>query len=266
MSGAKPLEIVVLTQDDRLYIPRNVDLLCREVGVRVREIVVLDTPGAVANKPRELLRWFGPVACGRMAARTAGAAALDAANRVAGFRLPVAPTSLRAVAKRHGIPFSVETSAAAPALLQRLEGYGLDAIVSFSAPQVFREPLLRLARLGCLNLHCSLLPQYRGLLPSFWVLYHGEERSGATVHLMDTQIDNGAILKQVEVDIRGMRTMHEVLSATKREGGRLMVQALRELAAGTLTPRPNPESEGSYFTWPTAEHAREFRRRGKRLA
>lgn len=260
------MNIAILTQEDRFYIPRNVDLLCREPGIHVREIIVLDARGSLDNMRRRLVKWFGVASSARMALRMARMAAVDAASRAVGDRLPVGPTSLRAVARRHRIPYAVETSANAPALLERLRGYDLDAVVSFSAPQVFKEELLRLPRFGCINLHCSLLPHYRGLLPSFWVLFHGEDFSGASVHRMDAEIDNGGILKQARVDIRGMRTMDEVLSATKRVGGELMVEALRDLRAGRLVERPNPVHEGAYFTWPTDEQAREFRRKGLRLA
>jgi methionyl-tRNA formyltransferase len=260
------MRLAVLTQDDPFYIPRNVELLCREPGFEVCEIVVLDARGSVSNMRRRLLRWFGPAAAARMAARLGWRRVLEALDRTSGYRLPLPPFSLRAVARRHGACFSVERDANAPALLERLRGYDLDVVVSFSAPQVFREELLRLPRAGCVNLHCSLLPAYRGLLPSFWVLYAGEERSGATVHLMDTKIDNGGILKQAEVDIRGARTMHQVLTATKRRGGELMLEALREIAAGTARPRPNLVEKGSCFTWPTDEQARTFRAKGYRLA
>lgn len=260
------MNVVVITQEDRLYIPRNVEMICEEPGISVREIIVLDARGALDNMRGRLLRWFGPAGCARMGLRVARAAALDALSRATGDRLFRAPTSLRAVAGRHGIPFRVETDANAPELLRRLRGYDPDVVVSFSAPQVFREELLRLPRLGCLNLHCSLLPKYRGLLPSFWVLYHAEPASGATVHLMDCEIDNGGILRQVEVDIRGFRSMHQVLAATKRAGGELMLQTLREMRGGPVPVRENPTGEGAYFTWPTDEQARTFRRRGYRLA
>jgi methionyl-tRNA formyltransferase len=260
-----PLDVVVMTQEDRFYIPRNVDILCRDPAVNVREIIVLDSAGSVRNRSGDLLRWFGPVAVARMALRAAFGIVRDGLDRVTGGRVPGAPASLKAVARRYGIPYAVERNANAPALLDRLERYGLDVVVSFSAPQVFRERLLRLPRLGCINLHCSLLPAYRGLLPSFWVLYHDEAESGATVHLMDAEIDNGGILKQARVDIGGMRTMDQVLSATKRAGGDVMLETLRELRRGPVEPLPNLSDEGGYFTWPTAEQARAFRRAGKRL-
>lgn len=264
--GGRPLRVVVLTQEDRFYIPRNVELICREPGVEVREIVVLDARGSLDNMRGRLLRWFGPLPLARLAARAAGRAALDLAQRWSGGRVQGPPASLRAVARRHGIPFSVERDANAPAFVERLRTHAPDVVVSFSAPQVFRRELLALPRLGCVNLHCSLLPHYRGLLPSFWVLYHGEPRSGATVHLMDAEIDNGGILAQVEVDIRGLRTMSDVLDATKRAGGELMVETLRRMRAGPLPVLPNPVEAGSYFTWPTEAEARAFRGKGLSLA
>lgn len=266
MTDGRPLRVVVLTQEDRFFIPRNVDLICREPGMDVREIVVLDARGSLDNMRGRLLRWFGPVALARLAARAGTMAAVDAAQRLTGGRVGGRPASLRAVARRHGIPFSIEGDANAPAFLARLRAHAPDVIVSFSAPQVFRKELLRLPAKGCINLHCSLLPHYRGLLPSFWVLFHGEPRSGATVHLMDAEIDNGGILAQAEVDIRGFRTMTQVLDATKRRGGALMVETLRRLRAGDVPALPNPVDEGSYFTWPTDEQARAFRRKGLSLA
>ena len=265
-SAGRPLRVVVLTQEDRFYIPRNVELICREPGVEVREIVVLNARGSLDNLRGRLLRWFGPLPLARLAARAAGRTALDLAQRWSGGRVQGPPASLRAVARRHGIPFSVERDANAPAFLRRLRAHAPDVVVSFSAPQVFRRELLSLPRLGCVNLHCSLLPHYRGLLPSFWVLYHGEPRSGATVHLMDAEIDNGGILAQVEVDIRGLRTMSDVLDATKRAGGELMVDTLRRMRRGPLPVLPNPVEAGSYFTWPTEEEARAFRGKGLSLA
>lgn len=261
------MNIVVLTQEDPFYIPRNVELLCREPGVNVREIVVLDSSGSLDNMRTRLVRWFGVGAAARMALRLATAKGVDLFHRFTGYRFMTHPTSLRAVAMKHGIPFSVERSANAPRLLDRLRGHDLDVVVSYSAPQVFKEDLLRLPKFGCINLHCSLLPRYRGLLPSFWVLFHGETTTGATVHLMDAEIDNGGILKQTEVDIRGMRRMVDVLSATKAAGGELMVEVLREIKThGSIEIMPNQVEEGEYVTWPTDEEARQFRTKGYRLA
>jgi methionyl-tRNA formyltransferase len=131
---------------------------------------------------------------------------------------------------------------------------------------VFKECLLTLPRHGCINLHCSLLPLYAGLLPSFWVLYHQEQKTGATVHYMATKIDNGGILGQEIVTIEPGSTMLDVIRKTKQVGGDLMVRVVQEIASGTVTVRENREEEGSYFGWPTIEQMREFRWKGGRLS
>src|SRR3712207_8728226 len=99
MPEGRPLRIAVLTQEYPFYIPANVELLCREPGFEVREIIVLDARGSLANMRGRLLRWFGAPACARLAARLATGKALEAVNRAAGYRLPGKPTSLRAVAR-----------------------------------------------------------------------------------------------------------------------------------------------------------------------
>jgi methionyl-tRNA formyltransferase len=257
------MRVVVFTQDDPFYTARNVERLCAAPDLEVVEVIVLEHAGAVSRRRRDLLRWFGPVACGRLALGLARARLCDAAHRLTGGR--VRPHGVIPTARACGVPTSREPDANAPALLKRLRRFAPDVIVSFSAPQVFRPPLLELAPHGCLNLHSSLLPDHRGLLPSFRVLLCGEGTTGATVHRMSSGIDDGEILGQVSVDIAGVRTMHEVLRATKEAGGHLMVRVLREVRDGRASPRPNPVEEGRYWTWPTTEEARTFRARGYRL-
>ena len=98
------------------------------------------------------------------------------------------------------------------------------------------------------------------------MLYHHERETGATVHYMDTRIDNGGILGQEVVPIEPGATMLEVIRRTKRVGGDLMVRVVRGIAAGTASVKENREEEGSYFSWPSIEQMRQFRRQGGRLS
>ena len=94
----------------------------------------------------------------------------------------------------------------------------------------------------------------------------GETETGATVHYMDDQIDNGAILGQVRVPLDSGMSVFELIRRTKAAGGELLVEVIRKLNQGSVETSPNRPEEGSYFSWPSVEQMREFRRRGGRFA
>ena len=141
----------------------------------------------------------------------------------------------------------------------------VDLCVSFSAPVIFKEKLLAIPTYGCINLHCSLLPRFAGLLPSFWTLYHNEKFIGSTVHFMDNKIDNGKILAQKKMNMPDNPTMLKVIQKTKDQGGDLMCEVVKRIMSDNLKPQDTLQSGRSYFTWPTIAQIREFRKRGGKL-
>ena len=163
------------------------------------------------------------------------------------------------------VPYRVETNLNSTEYVEHIRDLAPDLIISYSAPQVIKQELLNIPRCGIINVHGALLPNYRGLLPSFWYLYHEEKIGGATVHFMSSAIDDGDICEQGSVDISDCDSMFQLMKKTKLLGGELMVQAIQHCAMGTMTVKPNKTEEGCYFTWPTVEQAREFRKKGKRL-
>jgi methionyl-tRNA formyltransferase len=138
-----------------------------------------------------------------------------------------------------------------------------DLIISYSAPQVVKPLLLSVPKYGVINVHGALLPEYRGLLPSFWYLFNDEKLGGATVHKMSAAIDDGDIIRQASVDISDCKSMFELMEKTKTVGGELMVEAIKDFTTGTAEFRENKTQEGSCFTWPTVAQAKEFRKQGK---
>jgi methionyl-tRNA formyltransferase len=261
------MNIAVITQPDAAVIPENIAKLARLPGIALKAVLVLDVKGSLANKRGYFLRGFGAWQCGRLFARLACQRLSAATRRVLGGRSHEGEgMSVEQLAARLGVSCRSTEQLHGDEVLGYLQSLDLDLIVSFSAPIVFKECLLTLPRHGCINLHCSLLPLYAGLLPSFWVLYHQEQNTGATVHYMDTRIDNGGILGQEIVTIALGSTMLDVIRKTKQVGGDLMVRVVQEIALGTVTVRENREEEGSYFGWPTIEQMREFRWQGGRLS
>jgi len=261
------VNIAVITQPDSAVIPENIAKLAGLPGIALKTVVVLDVKGSLANKRGYFLNGFGVWQCFRLFATLNGQRFFAGFRRAIGSRVrPGEGMSVQQLAEHLSVPCVVTAELHSEQLLASLESLDVDLIVSFSAPIVFKERLLTLPRNGCINLHCSLLPLYAGLLPSFWVLYHHERETGATVHYMDSRIDNGGILGQEVVPIAPGATMLDVIRTTKRVGGDLMVRVVQEIASGMVSARENREEEGSYFGWPTVEQMRQFRRQGGRLS
>lgn len=257
------LKTVVLTQEDRFFLPRNIDKLTRVADVV--EIVVLDSKGSLNNKIRDLYNWFGFTQVVKMGCKYCVSKVADHLDRIFRWRILDGQGSIRSIAKKNGIHFSKVTNVNAPEFVEHIRALKIDIIVSYSAPQVIKEPLLSLPTYGIINVHGSLLPNFRGLLPSFWVLYYDQEVTGATVHYMSDKIDDGRILVQEEIPIQGVRSMFEVMNRTKQTGGELILQAVKLISEGKTEVTENDISCGSYFSWPNKEQASEFRRKGYRL-
>ncbi len=257
------LRVIVMTQADRFFIPKNIDSAAAVCDVL--EIVEVNCRSAMENRLSDYYKWFGFWQCAKMGAVTVGREAEKQLDRLSGYRLAHGWCSVRDVAKKNHIAHRIITDSNDAAFVQHVRELAPDLIISYSAPQIIRAELLGIPKYGVINVHGALLPDYRGCLPSFWYLYHGEKTGGATVHYMSAKIDDGDIIAQGSVDISDCRSMFRLMQKTKALGGELMVRAIGDIANGTVERRKNETDRGSYFTWPTVEQAREFRARGKRL-
>ena len=262
MSDSK-LRVVVMTQADRFFIPKNIDKAARVC--EILEIVEVNCKSAMENRLSDYLKWFGPVQCAKMGALTIGREAEKYLDRLSRYRLFHGSCSVLDTAKKNHIPHRVITDSNAPAFVQHIRELNPDLIISYSAPQIIKPELLSVPKYGVINVHGALLPDYRGCLPSFWYLYNDEKLGGATVHYMSAKLDDGDIIEQGSVDISDCKSMFNLMKKTKRVGGELMVRAIEDIAGGAVQSRKNETDKGRYFTWPTVEQAREFRKKGKRL-
>lgn len=257
------LNVVVFTQEDRFFIPKNI--LKASKVCNIVEIVDNQSKNSFDNKLSDLIKWFGFFQCAIMGVRTIGRIFAGIIDTLTGYKAFNGTTSVKHIAKRIKADFKEIKNINDPQYVQHIRDLAPDLIISYSAPQVVHPELLSIPKYGIINVHGALLPNYRGLLPSFWYLYNDEKIGGATVHLMSADIDDGAIVEQGSVDISDCKTMVQLMKKTKLLGGELMVQAIQHYTDGTATTRPNNTEEGSYFTWPTVAQAKEFRKKGKRL-
>lgn len=148
--------------------------------------------------------------------------------------------------------------------LNIIKPYKPDLLISILGNQIFKRPLIDLAPKGCINLHTSLLPKYRGLLPTFWVLKNNEKYTGVSVFFVDEGIDSGPIIVQEKVKI-GNKTQQQLIKETKQIGMCLILKSIDLIAKGELELVQNPESEKSYYSFPTREDVKEFKQMGKKF-
>ena len=103
------------------------------------------------------------------------------------------------------------------------------------------------------------------MMPTFWQMRFGEANATVTVHEMVPAIDAGGVLGTAECAIREHDSLNRVITETKREGARLLIRVLGEVAAGSATARPLDMGDASYYSFPKHDDAKDFRRRGHRL-
>lgn len=130
-------------------------------------------------------------------------------------------------------------------LPELLNGLSPDLILVAGFPRKIPSPLLALPRLGCINWHPSLLPQYRGPEPLYWQIMNGETRTGVTFHRMDDHFDTGPVLAQRSVDIEPEIDMRSLLSTLLDLTYAMLPDVLQAVAAG-VPGTPQPVQEATY--------------------
>jgi len=258
------MRIAIVTQDEPFYLPNFFE---RIVQVRKKDIVAI-----IILKPfnksllavvRQVYNLYGPWDFLIYSLQFVWRKIMDAISR---FLRLGGPWSVADVARRYGIPVYRPKNINSPDFLAVLSGnIRPDLIVSVAASQVFKKKILALPKYGCINVHTAPLPRYRGMLPTFWVLLHGEKETAVTVHYMTEKLDDGDIIRQERVTISPDDTLESLIRKTKRIGAEVLLQAIEDIERGTVVRQPNDASKATYFSFPTREDAKRFRAQGRRF-
>ena len=139
-----------------------------------------------------------------------------------------------------------------------------DLLVSILGSEIFKIDLLNIAPYGCINLHSSLLPKYRGLMPSFWVLKNNEVYSGVSVFFVDEGIDSGPIIEQKKIYLNNL-THRDLIKVSKKVGMDLISKSIYKIKDNQVSLISNPDSKKSYYGFPTKKDVKEFLKLGKRF-
>jgi len=249
------LRVLFVTEDDPLYVIRFFEVFLREYPADTMEIC-----GITIDRP-----WHEPI--WKTLRRLTGLYGIGGVARL-GTRFLRARLSGRSIARlaaERSIPMVPARSVNAPEYVARVRQLAPDVIVSVAAPEIFRADILRVPRLGCINIHSGRLPVYRGMMPTFWQMLHGEPNVTVTVHEMAERLDAGAVLGTATVPIVPNDSLDRVIGTSKQAGARLLMQVLEQIRLGTTSRMPLDMAGASYFSFPQDQHVREFVKRGHRL-
>ncbi len=157
------------------------------------------------------------------------------------------PTPVKTVALEHQLPvWQPQSIKKDRETFQLLEQSRADAFIVVAYGQIFPPKILALPKLGCINLHGSILPQYRGAAPIQWSLYNGDRTTGITTMVMDKGMDTGAMLLKTDTPVGLLDNAQQVGTKLATMGAELIVETLLKLNQGVITPLAQDSEKATY--------------------
>ncbi len=160
-------------------------------------------------------------------------------------RKPV-PTPVKRYAEAAGIPVFEPERVRGETFLETFRTLAPDMVVLVAFGQILPAEIIEAPPLGCLNVHPSLLPRYRGAAPINWALIRGETKTGVTIMMMDEGVDSGDMLIQEETAIDSAEAFGDLSARLAKTGARLLLKAVESVKDGTARPVPQDDSLATY--------------------
>ncbi|MHB1293630.1 MAG: methionyl-tRNA formyltransferase [Anaerolineae bacterium] len=169
-------------------------------------------------------------------------------DRVGGRgRAQLLPPPVKEVAQAHGVPvLQPERLRRDREVVARLRDLGADVFVLAAYGQIIRRKVLAIPRLGCIGVHASLLPKYRGAAPITAAILHGERETGVSLMLTDEGMDTGPVLAQRAIAIAPDDTTETLSPRLAQLGADLVIETLPAWLAGQVTPQPQDDALATY--------------------
>ena len=167
-------------------------------------------------------------------------------DRPAGRGNLISPPAVKVAARDYGLDILQPNRLKDEGVIERLKAWNPDAIVVAAFGMILRQNILDFPKFGCINVHASLLPRWRGAAPIQAAILAGDTISGITIMKMDAGIDTGGIYKQREILIEAQDTTESLGARLAEAGAALLGECLPEVFAGRITLHPQDETRATY--------------------
>lgn len=258
------MRIAIITQEDPFYLPPALDTLCKALQTNIVGLIV--TPSfneKLTSTAKRLYNFYGALDFSRLVAYYIWAKTL---NRFNYWRPLTRPYSASEIAHRYNIPLYQPPKINSLDFVDTLKNkIRPDLLVSVAASQILKKAVLEVPPLGCINLHSAPLPRYQGMMPNFWTMVNNEPEATVTIHYMAEKLDAGDIILQKSVAINATDSLQDLMIRSKVIGVQALLEAIKQIEAGTVEARPQDSTQASYFSFPTSVDAYRLRSQGRRL-
>jgi methionyl-tRNA formyltransferase len=167
-------------------------------------------------------------------------------DRASGRGRALKSPPVKALALELNLPLMQPEKLRQPDAMEQLRLWNPDLIVVAAFGQILKPDVLDLPRYGCINVHASLLPRWRGAAPINAAILHGDEETGVTIMKMDIGLDTGPVLAQRAIRLMRDDTAGSVFESLSRLGADLLIESLPDYLSGKIIPRPQPEDGVTY--------------------
>lgn len=258
------LDVLIITVNEYYYIPKFLSEIANADEYRIVGITTMPPSLGTQNLftfAYDLFRRFRTRVFAQHLRFYLEHRILDLIGRVTGRGPAYSPKTL---AKRNGIDYRHTTNINAETYREYAAERDPDVIVSVAATQKFEPALLAIPNCCAINVHSSLLPEYRGVSPSFWALLNDEDRTGISVHYMAEELDTGDVIQQESLPIRD-DTLHSLNERVAERGAEVLHAALEDIRTETVTAERIDPDKGEYYSLPEREDVRAFLRDGNKF-
>ena len=167
-------------------------------------------------------------------------------DRASGRGRELKAPPVKNLAQELNIPVMQPEKLKQPEAMEQLRTWAPDLIVVAAFGQILRKDVLELPLYGCINVHASLLPRWRGAAPINAAILHGDEETGVTIMQMDVGLDTGPMLAKRSIRLKSDDTAGSVFQALSTLGADLLLETLPDYLSGKSTPQPQPEEGATY--------------------
>jgi methionyl-tRNA formyltransferase len=252
------LRVHIVTEDDPIYVVRFFEVFFSILPQDRIEISGITIAKAFYEPPfRTAIRihkFYGTLNFLRLLARWSTAKLMG--------------KSIEKLARSHGIPIVSAPNVNDSGFIDKIRVDNVDLIVSVAAPQTFKAGILAAPLMGCINIHSGRLPQYRGMMPTFWQLLAREQFATVTIHEMAEKLDAGGIIATRKFRLKRVDSLDRVIVGTKICGAVLMAETLLQYdSRAGIRPKTSAFelSSGAYHKFPDRKSISEFLKIGHRL-